>query len=313
MGLIGGIWLMLLGVLGAANLIIARKPQAKELIGKLAPYQGWIGAISALWGVWGIISSVLSLGWLAYMPIYWATFLASAVLQTILGTLLGIGVLKTFIKQPQAVEKLDMLVARMAPKQGLLGFIAIGTGVWMILAGFFFMSSAAGAAADVLAANAEAMAAAGQLTAEQQQAMAMAQQQAALAQAAAGQAAVAGQLTAEQQQAMAAAQQQAAMAQAQAQAAAGQAAAAVPVPTAQAPAGIQATALIQQVWAAGVDAQQQPLMGMDLYVTPPNGTPYQVRLPSYPVPAAKQASVRPQATINVSIDPANAMNVTPIL
>ena len=34
MGLIGGLWLVVLGVLGAANLIIARKPNARELIAK---------------------------------------------------------------------------------------------------------------------------------------------------------------------------------------------------------------------------------------------------------------------------------------
>ncbi len=329
---------MLLGVLGAANLIIARKPEAKEIISKLAPYQGWIGVVSAFWGIWGIISSILSLSWLAYMPIYWATFLASSVLQAILGILLGIGTMKTFIKQPQAVEKLDLLVARMAPKQGLLGFIAIGTGIWMILAGFFFMSSAAGVAADALEDSAEAIAAAqaaaaqaaGQMTAEQQAALvqaqqqavaaagqmtpeaqaalAQAQQQAALAQAGAGAAAL-GQMTPEQQAAWA--QQQAALAQAQG--AAAQVAAQQPATAPAAPAGTSATALVPQTWPAGVDAQQQPLMGLDLYVTPPNGAPYQVRIPSFPVPAAKQAYVQPQATINVTIDPANPMNVTPVI
>ena len=37
------------GVLGASNLIIAKKPDAKELIAKVAPYQGWIGAMGPVW------------------------------------------------------------------------------------------------------------------------------------------------------------------------------------------------------------------------------------------------------------------------
>ena len=139
MGLIGGIWLTVLGVLGASNLIIARKPEAKELIGKMAPYQGWFGVVSAFWGAWGIIQSILGLAWLVSMPIYWVTFLASSVLQLALGILLGVGTLKMFVKQPQAVEKMDNLVAKLAPKQGVLGLIAIGVGVWFVLAGFFFM------------------------------------------------------------------------------------------------------------------------------------------------------------------------------
>lgn len=138
MGLVNGIWLAVLGVLGASNLIIARKPDAKELIGKLAPYQGWIGACSALWGVWGIISSVLNLGWMAFAPIYWITYLVDSILSLCLGLLLGVGVLKTFIKNPTAVEKMDMTITKLAPYQGLLGLVAIGVGVWMIIAGFLF-------------------------------------------------------------------------------------------------------------------------------------------------------------------------------
>jgi len=134
MGLVNGLWLAVLGVLGASNLIIAKKPDAKEMIAKLAPYQGWIGAISALWGVWGIIQAVLNLSWLHVFPIWWVTWLADSVLQFVLGLLLGVGVLKTFIKNPQAQAKMDETNARLAPKQGTLGLIAIGVGVWMVLA-----------------------------------------------------------------------------------------------------------------------------------------------------------------------------------
>jgi hypothetical protein len=138
MGLINGIWLAVLGILGASSLIIARKPDAKELIAKLAPYQGWIGAISALWGIWGIISAVLGLRWLTSAPIYWATFLSDAVLQLALGLLLGVGVLKTFIKNPGAGERMDQTIAKLAPYQGTLGLVAVGLGIWMVVAGFLF-------------------------------------------------------------------------------------------------------------------------------------------------------------------------------
>jgi hypothetical protein len=128
--------LFILGVLGASNLIIARKPDAKELIAKISPYQGWIGAICALYGVWGIISSVLSLSLLGSLPIYWALGLATSVVMVALGVLLGIGTLKTFIKQPQAVAKMDQLVTKLAPKQGVLGLIAIGLSVACIVVSF---------------------------------------------------------------------------------------------------------------------------------------------------------------------------------
>ena len=62
MGLGAGIWLMVLGILGASNLIIAKRPDAKEHIAKLAPYQGWIGASSVLWGLWIMLWSILNAG-----------------------------------------------------------------------------------------------------------------------------------------------------------------------------------------------------------------------------------------------------------
>ena len=136
--MIHGIWLALLGVLGASNLIIAKKPNAKELIGKVAPYQGWIGAISAIWGAWGVISAVLHLSWLGHWPIYWITWLADSALLLALGLLLGVGVFKTFIKAPDATAKLDQVVAKLLPYQGKLGLIAIGLGIWMVLAGLLF-------------------------------------------------------------------------------------------------------------------------------------------------------------------------------
>jgi hypothetical protein len=143
MGFLSGLFLALVGVLGAANLIIARKPEAKELIGKIAPFQGWIGAASAAWGAWGVLWSVMTIGMLGGAPMWWLTGLAAAVLQLALGLLLGVGVLKTFIKNDQANDKLDQTIARLAPYQGTLGVIAIGLGAWTVLCWFLFAAAAA--------------------------------------------------------------------------------------------------------------------------------------------------------------------------
>src|SRR5207249_3537738 len=137
-GLVGGLWLAVLGVLGAASLIIAKRPDAKQMIDKVAPYQGWIGAISAIWGAYVIVSAVLHLGWIAHWPIYWATLLATGVLQLVLGLLLGVGVIKSFVKDPTASQKMDQTVAKLAPYQGRAGIAAIVVGAWMIVSGFIF-------------------------------------------------------------------------------------------------------------------------------------------------------------------------------
>ena len=143
MGFLSGLFLALVGILGAANLIIARKPQAQELIGKIAPYQGWIGAAAAVWGAWSLLWCLMTIGLLGAAPLLWLTGLAAAVLQVALGLLLGVGVLKTFIKNEQANQKLDQTIAKLAPYQGTLGVIAIGLGVWTVLCWFLFAAAAA--------------------------------------------------------------------------------------------------------------------------------------------------------------------------
>lgn len=139
MGLINGLWLAVLGILGASSIIIAKKPDAKEMIAKLAPYQGWIGVVSAFWGAWGVIQSVLHIGvWLKYAPVLWVTWLADSVVLLALGFILGVGTMKTFIKDPKANEKMDQTLAKLLPYQGNLGLFAIGLGIWMVISSFMW-------------------------------------------------------------------------------------------------------------------------------------------------------------------------------
>lgn len=141
MGFVAAIWLLVLGVLGASNLIIAKRPDAKQWIVQLAPYQGWIGAVSALWGVWVVIQAILSMGLLSkglWPMIWWITLLADGVVLFSLGLLLGMGILKTFITQPDAVQRMDQMAERLAPKQGMLGLVAIGLGAWALVVRIVF-------------------------------------------------------------------------------------------------------------------------------------------------------------------------------
>jgi hypothetical protein len=125
--------LFVLGVVCASNLIIAKKPDAKDLIAKVAPYQGWIGAVSAIWGAWWLINWVLHVGIMMKVPIIGITWLADSLLLLGLGILCGIGILKMFIKAPAATEKLDQTVTKLAPFQGILGLAGIAVALWTIL------------------------------------------------------------------------------------------------------------------------------------------------------------------------------------
>jgi hypothetical protein len=96
-----GLWLIILGVLAVPNLVL-KKPELKPTLDKITPYQGWIGAISAIWGVWRLIWSVLNIGLMQHAFLWWVTLTATNALVLGLGLLLGVGTLKTFTKNAEA-------------------------------------------------------------------------------------------------------------------------------------------------------------------------------------------------------------------
>ena len=129
--------LFILGALGASNLIIARKPSAKELLAKVAPYQGWLGAGMAVYGIYSIVFWViLGIGYLTTNSVGYIVGSAVSVMMFALGMLFGVGTLKTFVKQPQAVAKMDQVVTKLAPYQGTLGIIGMITAIAFIAVGF---------------------------------------------------------------------------------------------------------------------------------------------------------------------------------
>jgi hypothetical protein len=138
--MIYGISLILLSIIAVPSLLLSKKPNAKELLEKVAPYQGWIGLVFCIWGVWGIITAFLHMGWLTAAPIWWITLLAGSVVEAGLGFMLGYGLMNELFlsKNEAAKEKAEMIREKIAPKQGKLGILGIIVGVWMIIASFMF-------------------------------------------------------------------------------------------------------------------------------------------------------------------------------
>lgn len=135
-----GITLILLSIIAVPSLILSKKPNAKELLEKVEPYQGWIGLVFCILGVWGIVSAVLNLNWLASAPVWWSTLLAGSIVQAGLGFMLGYGLANRLFlsKSPEAQRKAEELRGKIAPKQGRLGILGLGLGVWVLVASFIF-------------------------------------------------------------------------------------------------------------------------------------------------------------------------------
>ena len=138
--MIWGITLILLSIIAVPSLILSKKPNAKELLAKIEPFQGWIGIVFCFLGVWGILTAILNLDWLTEAPLWWVTLLTGNLISALLGFMLGSGLVnKLFLsKNETARVKSEELRQKIAPKQGKLGIFGILVGVWMIVASFLF-------------------------------------------------------------------------------------------------------------------------------------------------------------------------------
>ncbi|WP_439490553.1 hypothetical protein [Algoriphagus sp.] len=126
--MIGIIIAILGGLIASASVIVAKKPNAKDLIDKLIPFQGWIGVILAIWGLWGIIGSVLNIG---NLGLAWIIALAVAVVEFVVGFLLGYGLISKYLleKNETAKEKGQVLRLKLTKYQIPAGLILIALGV----------------------------------------------------------------------------------------------------------------------------------------------------------------------------------------
>jgi hypothetical protein len=141
MGFFYGIALIVCGALCIPSLIAQKSPQAKELLDKIAKFQGIIGIIICIVGIIGIINALLSIGMLGLWPIYWITLLATNVLNLLVGFLLGFGMIQQIAlgNAPEdAKKKAEEMYQKLVSIQIPLGFACIIVGVWALISGFFF-------------------------------------------------------------------------------------------------------------------------------------------------------------------------------
>ena len=141
--LIYGITLILLSLIAVPSLILAKQPNAKELLDKIAPYQGWIGVVFCIWGIWGLIDAVLHLNFLGYGMwgiIFWLTYFLYAVVETTLGFILGYPLILKYAlsKNETAKEKGAQVLAKLVSLQGILGILGLVVGVWCIICDIAF-------------------------------------------------------------------------------------------------------------------------------------------------------------------------------
>jgi hypothetical protein len=118
------------GLLAASALIIARKPNAQQLIDKLTPYQGWIGILMFLWGIWDLLFCIRNFSALSHTPLFLVFALAITAADLVVGFLLGFGLITKYTLRGNAaaMARGQAIRARLAPLQGAFGVLAVITG-----------------------------------------------------------------------------------------------------------------------------------------------------------------------------------------
>ncbi|MDR2936085.1 MAG: hypothetical protein LBU80_01920 [Rikenellaceae bacterium] len=133
-----GLTLIILSLLAVPSLLLSRRPDAKQYLDKLVPFQGWFGVICCFLGIWGIIDCVLSLNILGFGMwgvIYWTLWLLCSVVLAGLGFTLGYGLIaKHALKGEKARAKGEQILTKIQPLAGKLGVLGIILGLLDIVA-----------------------------------------------------------------------------------------------------------------------------------------------------------------------------------
>ncbi len=145
MGIAAAIVLIVLGILGASSLIIKNKPEAKDLIDKIVPFQGWIGIGAFGWGIWIVIYYLLKVGTLLgsgnlYHILWFIIILATGVLLVLLGFIFGFGLINKFAlskaNNEEATKKAEEILQKLVNIQIPLGIISIILGLVTLIWNF---------------------------------------------------------------------------------------------------------------------------------------------------------------------------------
>jgi len=143
MGWLVTILLLVGGAIAASSFIVAKKPNAKEALDKLLPYQTGIGLALLGFGIyWTIFGTFMNMSWVTAFfkmgvmgMLLGISWFAGGPVMLITGFLLSYGFIakKTAEKKPELSEKMENTRKKLAAYVTPLGFLCIIFGVIFLL------------------------------------------------------------------------------------------------------------------------------------------------------------------------------------
>ena len=128
--------LIVVGLLAAYPGIVKTRPDARQILDKITPYQGIIGVVALIWGLLNLLRVLLHLNMFTMMPAVWfILILASDIVAVLLGLILGYGLIAQYVlgNSLSARQRGEDFRAKLLPRQVPLGWAGIILGVLGLL------------------------------------------------------------------------------------------------------------------------------------------------------------------------------------
>ncbi|HSP18825.1 MAG TPA: hypothetical protein VLQ79_04880 [Myxococcaceae bacterium] len=135
MGLLHGLFLLVVGALGAETLV-SRDRRGARVVSELEPYKGWIGVASAGVGAWRVFWALLELPVLRWFN-HWLLRALDGALLLSLGLVLGVAIFRTWMRSPTAQSTVDGWTRKLQPYREKLGVTAMVLGSFLVLRAIF--------------------------------------------------------------------------------------------------------------------------------------------------------------------------------
>lgn len=123
------------GILAVSGLIIAKKPEAKQYIDKLMPFQAFIGVALLAFGLFNFIRYGLDmLRVMSVLPVAALSALAMILCSILLGFMFGMPQIAKWMPGENKAEQKGMeLSKKLAPFQVMIGLIGIVASLMVLL------------------------------------------------------------------------------------------------------------------------------------------------------------------------------------
>ncbi|HVT32767.1 MAG TPA: hypothetical protein VHE32_08965 [Rhodanobacteraceae bacterium] len=117
--------LILLGLLGIADWLKARRPDAGRHLQPIEPFEGLVGAAGIVWGLLLVLHWLATAGLLRFAPGAMLVKLILALVVLALSLILALPLLRSLFGEGDFIARLSRVIDRMAPYKLGLGFACL--------------------------------------------------------------------------------------------------------------------------------------------------------------------------------------------